>query len=608
VVVAGDTTAPAVTLTAPAAGASLTGSVTLTATATDNVGVTRLDYLLDGTVVGTFAPAVFTFTWNSTTATNGAHALSARAYDAAGNRTTSAAVSVTVANDTTPPTVSITAPTAASTVAGTVSITATAADNVGVLGVQFKLDGANLGAEVTAAPYTVPWTTSTASNGAHTLTAVARDAAGNRTTSAAITVTVANDTTPPTVSITAPAAGTTVTGMVSITAAAADDIGVVGVQFQLDGINLGAEVTAAPYTVPWTTSTASNGAHTLTAVARDAAGNRTTSAPVNVTVATATSSSPGVPTRSPYKGSAFSVPGLIEAEDFDNGGEGVAYHDLTAGNQGGQYRTGVDVDIITPAPGVYVVNNFQNGEWLSYTINVTQTAVYRLEALVSSMFTTSSWHMELDGVNVTGAVLVPNTGGWATFQWVGVSGVALTAGQHILTLVADQQYFNVDAIRITVVAPARSPYRGSAFSVPGLIEAEDFDNGGEGVAYHDLTAGNQGGQYRTGVDVDIITPAPGVYVVNNFQNGEWLSYTINVTQSATYRVEALVSSTFTTSSWHMELDGVNVTGAVLVPNTGGWAIFQWVGVSGVALTAGPHVLTLVADQQYFNVDAIRVSP
>jgi hypothetical protein len=94
--------------------------------------------------------------------------------------------------DTTPPTVSITAPLAAATVSGTVTVTATAADNVGVAGVQFLLDGVNLGAEVTAAPYTVAWTTTTAANGAHALTAVARDAAGNRTTSSGVSVTVAN--------------------------------------------------------------------------------------------------------------------------------------------------------------------------------------------------------------------------------------------------------------------------------------------------------------------------------------------------------------------------------------------------------------------------------
>src|SRR5438309_11941159 len=92
--------------------------------------------------------------------------------------------------NTTPPTVSITAPAAGATVAGTVTVSASATDNVGVVGVQFKLDGATLGAEVTTAPYVLSWKTTTASKGAHTLTAVARDAAGNTATAAAVSVTV----------------------------------------------------------------------------------------------------------------------------------------------------------------------------------------------------------------------------------------------------------------------------------------------------------------------------------------------------------------------------------------------------------------------------------
>ena len=88
---------------------------------------------------------------------------------------------------------SLTAP-AAATVSGTVTLTATATDNVGVAGVQFKLDGANLGAEDTTSPYSVSWNTTTVANGTHTLTAVARDAAGNTTTSPTVTVTVANAT------------------------------------------------------------------------------------------------------------------------------------------------------------------------------------------------------------------------------------------------------------------------------------------------------------------------------------------------------------------------------------------------------------------------------
>ena len=105
--------------------------------------------------------------------------------------------------DTTAPTVSMTAPADTATVSGSVAVSATATDNVGVVGVQFLLDGVNLGAEDTASPFSTTWNTAATANGAHTVSAVARDAAGNRTTSAAVLVTVNNvDTTAPTVSVT----------------------------------------------------------------------------------------------------------------------------------------------------------------------------------------------------------------------------------------------------------------------------------------------------------------------------------------------------------------------------------------------------------------------
>src|SRR5437773_1227606 len=128
---------------------------------------------------------------------------------------------------------------------------ATASDTAGVVRVQLLLARVNPGVEDTTAPYSVSWNTTTASNGSHTLTAVARDAAGNRTTSAAVTVTVFNDTTPPTVSITSPVSGATVGGTTSVTANASDNVGVVGVQFLLDGAHLGVEETSTHYSVSW---------------------------------------------------------------------------------------------------------------------------------------------------------------------------------------------------------------------------------------------------------------------------------------------------------------------------------------------------------------------
>jgi Big-like domain-containing protein len=191
--------------------------------------------------------------------------------------------------------VTMSSPASGSTVSGTVPVSASVSI-IGLLtvsGVQFQVDGANLGAEDTSAPYAVSWNTTTAGDGTHTLTAVARDILGIRYTSNAVTVTVSNaappppaDTTPPTVSITSPANGATVRGTVSVSANASDNVGVVGVQFLLDnGVNGSAEATTAPYSISWDTATAGDGSHTITAIARDAAGNQTTSAPVTVTVA-----------------------------------------------------------------------------------------------------------------------------------------------------------------------------------------------------------------------------------------------------------------------------------------------------------------------------------
>ncbi|HLK50464.1 MAG TPA: Ig-like domain-containing protein, partial [Bryobacteraceae bacterium] len=114
------------------------------------------------------------------------------AYDPAGNRSAqTAAVSAATAagsngSDTQPPVVSITAPGNNQTVSGVTTIAANASDNVGVAGVQFQLDGANLGAQLTSAPYSTSWNTTQTTNGSHVLTAIAVDAAGNRTVSSGV--------------------------------------------------------------------------------------------------------------------------------------------------------------------------------------------------------------------------------------------------------------------------------------------------------------------------------------------------------------------------------------------------------------------------------------
>jgi hypothetical protein len=121
------------------------------------------------------------------------------AADGAGNLSApSAERSAVVTGDVTAPAVAMTAPAAGARVSGAnVSVTAAASDNVGVADVQFRLDGAALGSPDTSSPYALTWDTRTVPDGAHSLTAVARDAAGNTTTSAAVAVTVENAVAPP---------------------------------------------------------------------------------------------------------------------------------------------------------------------------------------------------------------------------------------------------------------------------------------------------------------------------------------------------------------------------------------------------------------------------
>jgi hypothetical protein len=189
-----DTTSPTVSLTTPASGATVSGTTTVTAAATDNTGVTKVEFYVDGVLKSTDTTAAYTYAWDTTTATNATHTLQAKAYDAAGNVGSSTTLTVTVNNSTTstdktPPTVAITAPAAGTSVntGAAVVINATAADNVGVTKVEFYVDGTLVSTDTTA-PYSYTYTAS--ATGTRSLTAKAYDAAGNTTTSSAVSLSV----------------------------------------------------------------------------------------------------------------------------------------------------------------------------------------------------------------------------------------------------------------------------------------------------------------------------------------------------------------------------------------------------------------------------------
>ncbi len=338
----------------------------------------------------------------------------------------------------------------------------------------------------------------------------------------------------------------------------------------------------------------------------------TIATPTSATVNIADNDAAPGPGPTPFSGVAASVPGQIEVENFDNGGEGIAYHDTTANNEGGQYRqTGVDVETAADAGGGYDVGYTHAGEWLGYSVNVTAAGNYDIAFRVADAVQGGAFHLEIDGQNVTGAMAVPNTGGWTTFQTLTKSAVPLTAGNHFVKLVMDTDgtygfVGNFNWFKFTAnngappppppPPPGPTPFSGTPIPLPGQIELENFDNGGEAVAFHDTTPANEGNQYRqTGVDIEAVSDAGGGYNIGYTHAGEWLGYTINLASSGNYDLAFRVANLGSGATFHLEVDGVNVTGALAVPDTGNFANYTTITKAAVPLPGGQHFLKVVMD-------------
>ncbi|MEW5740215.1 MAG: Ig-like domain-containing protein [Myxococcota bacterium] len=202
-----------------------------------------------------------------------------------------AQIIVGAAPDTQAPTVALTAPAAGARLDGPFTLAAAASDDVGVVKVEFLADGATHLGEVTQPPYMLALDPSALSDGPHVLTARATDAAGNSATSDGLEVVVGQgpvDTTAPSVSVRSPAPGAVTPLSVTLSAEASDDVGVTQVTLELDGATA-----AEPRTPPWeTTVDVAAGPHTVVAIAWDAAGHFTRSAPVSFTAEAAAAPPP----------------------------------------------------------------------------------------------------------------------------------------------------------------------------------------------------------------------------------------------------------------------------------------------------------------------------
>lgn len=144
----------------------------------------------------------------------------------------------------------------------------------------------------------------------------------------------------------------------------------------------------------------------------------------------------------PYRNVVRVIPGTIEAEDFDEGGEGVAYHDTDPQNQEKHqpsYReSGVDLEWREDASGQFNLGWTRAGEWLVYTVDVRETGAYTIEMKVASQKKGGTFHLEFNGTDRTGPIEVPDTGSWKTLKPFSFPGVQLQSGRYAMKVVMDK--------------------------------------------------------------------------------------------------------------------------------------------------------------------------
>ncbi len=271
------------------------------------------------------------------------------------------------------------------------------------------------------------------------------------------------------------------------------------------------------------------------------------------------------------------------------GGNGDLIADLPTytGNQNDQF-------IVEDAGNNMISLKADNGLYVS-TVSETDS----LTASSATVGVTEKFHWyEL----LNGEVALRSVGGGGHLIRSAVNGALLPDADDGLDTASNYAFVDGSTPAGPPPPPGSTPYYVTPMAVPGTVEAEDYDNGGEGVAYHDTNANNEGSGYRPFDGVDIQACDEGGYNVGWTQPGEWMKYTVDVTSAGDYSITSRVArGTGGNGRFHIEFAGVDVTGPISVSNTGGWQ--NWVNkTSTVRLSRGEQVMKIVIEAGDININ------
>ena len=328
-----------------------------------------------------------------------------------------------------------------------------------------------------------------------------------------------------------------------------------------EGSELIATMTEAPYLAEYTAS--STGTKTLKAVVTTTDGS-TYERYGRFQVLSSTVK------REPYNETVPTLPGTINAGEFDKGASGVSYSSVST--------------TVYKSRDKFSTTATQTGAWMEYTVDVAEDGLYTLEAEVASTKAGCSFHLAeytFDNLKfLTEFTEVPNTGSATEFQTLRCPVTEyLTAGRHVLTLLVDNGGFYLKSLKFNLLP---------TFNLPGTVEAEDMVK-------------SEGGS--------IISTSNG-FALGNLATNNWAEYSVNVNQAGKYSYEATVSSDVAGSKFNMYLVDANGNeqslGMVKVPNTGNKDVYQAkTGNIREAFSEGLHTLRIVVGSGNCNIDNIK---
>lgn len=305
----------------------------------------------------------------------------------------------------------------------------------------------------------------------------------------------------------------------------------------------------------------------------------------------------------PFGGTPAAVPGTVQAENYDTGGQGVAYNVTSVNGTNNAYRSdGVDLEVTTDTGGGNNLGWTATGQWFKYTVNVANAGSYIVTFRVAALSAvTDAFHISnSSGTNLTGNVNVPATGAWQTWTNV-MATVTLPAGQQTLTFNQDHPGWNLNYFTISTT---EGPFGGTPAGVPGTVQAENYDTGGPGIGFNVTSINGSNNGYRSdGVDLEVTTDTGGGDDLGWTAAGQWFKYTVNAASAGSYTVTFRVAAiNAVTDGFHISnSSGTNLSGNVNVPATGGWQ--TWTNVTAtVTLPAGQQVLTVNQDNPGWNLN------